>query len=394
MLEESEFSTLAQSVHPSATLAVSKKAKAMTAAGEDVINLGIGEPDFKTPEPIAQAAIAAIETGKTSFYTPVSGTLSLRQGIVDLAKKLTGQELSVNQVVVTTGAKMALYAMVQALVNPGDFVVSAKPYWVSYAEQVNMAGADFIAVGDEKQGKLRVADLDALDRKPKLIMVNNPTNPSGILYSKEEILGLLNWAEEQDVFIMIDEIYGRLVYNGATFTSAMKLKTLSGSKVIVVDGVSKSYSMTGWRIGWALADESVIANMSKLLGHMTSGPTAAAQAAAEAAVTESQEVVEGMRKTFEERLNATYALIEKIDGLNLAAKPEGAFYFFIKVDQDVLDRMNLSSTLEFADKLLEAEKVALPAGEGFGMPGYLRLSYAQDQATLNEALKRIERFIK
>nr|MCH9869407.1 aminotransferase class I/II-fold pyridoxal phosphate-dependent enzyme [Serratia marcescens] len=284
MLSDSEFSKRSQAVLPSATLAVSKKAKELKAAGEAVINLGMGEPDFETPEPIAEAAIKAIRSGKTSFYTPVGGTWGLRTGITQLTKELTGQSLNVNQVTVATGAKMALYALNQILINPGDLVVSAKPYWVSYAEQVHLAEGEFQAIGDAQTGKLTVEALEELDRVPKLIILNNPTNPSGILYSREELLALLEWTEKHAVFLIVDEIYGRLVYNGATFTSVLSLKALTNSKVIVVDGVSKSYSMTGWRIGWALADETIIRQLNKVLGHMTSGPTAAAQAAAEAAV--------------------------------------------------------------------------------------------------------------
>lgn len=394
MLSDSEFSKRSQAVLPSATLAVSKKAKELKAAGEAVINLGMGEPDFETPEPIAEAAIKAIRSGKTSFYTPVGGTLGLRTGITQLTKELTGQSLNVNQVTVATGAKMALYALNQILINPGDLVVSAKPYWVSYAEQVHLAEGEFQAIGDAQTGKLTVEALEELDRVPKLIILNNPTNPSGILYSREELLALLEWTEKHAVFLIVDEIYGRLVYNGATFTSVLSLKALTNSKVIVVDGVSKSYSMTGWRIGWALADETIIRKLNKVLGHMTSGPTAAAQAAAEAAVTGDQGVVEAIRLTFQERLNWTYDQLEAIDALTLAAKPEGAFYFFIKIDQPVLDRLGLNSSAAFAEKLLEVEKVALPAGEGFGMPGYLRLSYAQDQASIDEAIARIKRFIQ
>lgn len=394
MLSDSEFSKRSQAVLPSATLAVSKKAKELKTAGEAVINLGMGEPDFETPEPIAEAAIKAIRSGKTSFYTPVGGTLGLRTGITQLTKELTGQSLNVNQVTVATGAKMALYALNQILINPGDLVVSAKPYWVSYAEQVHLAEGEFQAIGDAQTGKLTVEALEELDRVPKLIILNNPTNPSGILYSREELLALLEWTEKHAVFLIVDEIYGRLVYNGATFTSVLSLKTLTNSKVIVVDGVSKSYSMTGWRIGWALADETIVRQLNKVLGHMTSGPTAAAQAAAEAAVTGNQGVVEAIRLTFQERLNWTYDQLEAIDGLTLAAKPEGAFYFFIKIDQPVLDRLGLNSSAAFAEKLLEVEKVALPAGEGFGMSGYLRLSYAQDQASIDEAIARIKRFIQ
>lgn len=394
MLAEEEFTKRSQKVQPSATLAVSKKAKEMAAAGEDVINLGTGEPDFTTPKNIAQAAIKAIETGKTSFYTPVGGVLELRQGIADLTKKLTGQEIKANQVRVTTGAKMALYALVQILVNPGDLVVSAKPYWVSYAEQVNLADGKFLALSDDTTaGKLTVGALNQLQKTPKLIILNNPTNPSGILYTKDEVQAILDWAEEHGSFLIVDEIYGRLVYNNAVFTSALSLREIANSKLIVVDGVSKSYSMTGWRLGWAIADETVIKNMNKVLGHMTSNPSAVSQAAALEAVTGDQGAVEELRLAFEGRLNETFARIEQIDGIQLAEKPEGAFYFFIRIEDWLLEKMGLSNSAAFAEKLLEDEKVAVPAGEGFGMPGYLRMSYAKDQASLNEALLRIEHFI-
>ncbi|MCO0831611.1 pyridoxal phosphate-dependent aminotransferase [Fructobacillus sp. W13] len=394
MLAEEEFTKRSQKVQPSATLAVSKKAKEMAAAGEDVINLGTGEPDFTTPKNIAQAAIKAIETGKTSFYTPVGGVLELRQGIADLTKKLTGQEIKANQVTVTTGAKMALYALVQILVNPGDLVVSAKPYWVSYAEQVNLADGKFLALSDDTTaGKLTVGALNQLQKTPKLIILNNPTNPSGILYTKDEVQAILDWAEEHGSFLIVDEIYGRLVYNNAVFTSALSLREIANSKLIVVDGVSKSYSMTGWRLGWAIADETVIKNMNKVLGHMTSNPSAVSQAAALEAVTGDQGAVEELRLAFEGRLNETFARIEQIDGIQLAEKPEGAFYFFIRIEDWLLEKMGLSNSAAFAEKLLEDEKVAVPAGEGFGMPGYLRMSYAKDQASLNEALLRIEHFI-
>ncbi|MBS9339090.1 pyridoxal phosphate-dependent aminotransferase [Fructobacillus sp. M2-14] len=394
MLAEEEFTERSQKVQPSATLAVSKKAKEMASAGYDVINLGTGEPDFVTPKNIAQAAISAIESGKTSFYTPVGGTPELRSGIANLAKKLTGQAITANQVTVTSGAKMALYALVQILVNPGDLVVSAKPYWVSYAEQVNLAGGLFEAFSDDSSaGKLTVGALNQLKQTPKLIILNNPTNPSGILYTKDEVQALLDWALEHGSFIIVDEIYGRLVYNNAVFTSALSLKAIAGSRIIVVDGVSKSYSMTGWRMGWAIADETVIQNMNKVLGHMTSNPSAVSQAAALEAVSGDQSVVEEMRRKFEGRLNSTFERIEKIDGIKLAEKPEGAFYFFIQIEDWLLQKMKLDSSAAFAEKLLDDEYVALPAGEGFGMPGYLRLSYAKDQASLDKALDRIEHFI-
>ncbi|GAP02650.1 aminotransferase [Fructobacillus pseudoficulneus] len=394
MLEASDFSKRALAVHPSATLAASKKAKQMAADGIDVINLGVGEPDFATPDAIAAGAKAAIEAGKTSFYTPVGGILPLRQAIVDRTKELTGQVISPNQVTVTTGAKMALYALMQSILNPGDQVVMAEPYWVSYAEQVRLAEGKLVTVRPAAADmKLTVADLDQVDGPVKLVVFNNPTNPTGQVYSKAEVQSILDWAKEHDSFIIADEIYGQLVYNGAEFTSAMSLQQVADSKLIIVDGVSKSYSMTGWRLGWVIADEQVIAQMNKLLGHMTSNPAAVSQYAALTALTGSQDPVEQMRQKFEERLNATYANLQAIPGLSVPVKPEGAFYLFFKVDDEVLQRLGLANTVEFATALLEDAHVSIPAGEGFGMPGYLRLSYAKNQAELDEALKRIQSFV-
>ncbi|CAK1226835.1 pyridoxal phosphate-dependent aminotransferase [Fructobacillus tropaeoli] len=395
MLQASDFSKRAQAVQPSATLAVSKKAKQMAAEGIDVINLGVGEPDFTTPKAISEAAIEAIEGGQTSFYTPVGGILPLREAIAEQTTKKTGQVLSADQVTVTSGAKLSLYTIMQVLLNPGDQVVMPEPYWVSYVEQVRLAGGVATTVKPKTAAmKLTPADLDEVAGPVKLIILNNPSNPTGQVYSRAEVQALLDWADAHDSFLLSDEIYGQLVYNGQTFTSALSLKEIKDSRLIIVDGVSKSYSMTGWRLGWTIADEKIIAEMNKLLGHMTSNPAAVSQYAALAALTVDQQMVEDMRTTFESRLNATYDKLTAIPGLSVAQKPEGAFYLFFKVDQDLLDKMGLKSTIDFATALLEQAHVAIPAGEGFGMPGYLRLSYAKDQATINEALDRILAFVQ
>ncbi|CAK1225396.1 Aspartate/methionine/tyrosine aminotransferase (AspB) [Fructobacillus tropaeoli] len=395
MLQASDFSKRAQAVQPSATLAVSKKAKQMAAEGIDVINLGVGEPDFTTPTAISEAAIEAIEGGQTSFYTPVGGILPLREAIAEQTTKKTGQVLSSNQVTVTSGAKLSLYTIMQVLLNPGDQVVMPEPYWVSYVEQVRLAGGVATTVKPKTAAmKLTPADLDEVAGPVKLIILNNPSNPTGQVYSRDEVQALLDWADAHDSFLLSDEIYGQLVYNGQTFTSALSLKEIKDSRLIIVDGVSKSYSMTGWRLGWTIADEKIISEMNKLLGHMTSNPAAVSQYAALAALTVDQQMVEDMRTTFESRLNATYDKLTAIPGLSVAQKPEGAFYLFFKVDQDLLDKLGLKSTIDFATALLEQAHVAIPAGEGFGMPGYLRLSYAKDQETINEALDRILAFVQ
>ena len=389
------ISERAKTVEAAATLAMSKLAKDMQANGIDVINLGVGESNFQTPKHIAQAAIQAIQAEQTSFYTPTSGIKALKQAIVDQVKQRFDADIALNNVTVTTGAKLSLYALMQVLVNPGDIVVAAAPLWVSYVEQIKLAGGilhQVEPVNDEL--KLTVADLDTLSQSVKLIILNSPTNPTGQVYTRDEITAILDWANQHDVYIILDEIYGQLIYNGAVFTSGLQLQALENSRMVIVDGVSKAYAMTGWRIGWTLASSEIITAMNKLLDHMTSNPTAVAQYAAIAALTGDQSSVEEMRLAFENRLNVTYDLLNAVPGLKVAIKPQGAFYLFPKVSPDVLVAAGLTSTSELSMKILKEAHVAMPSGEGFGMPGYLRMGYAKDQAVLNEAVRRLTIFFE
>lgn len=389
------ISERAQAVQPAATLAMSRLAKEMQADGIDVINLGVGESDFQTPEHIAQAAIAAIQAHQTSFYTPTSGLNALKQAIVDQMAQRYDAALGLNNVTVTTGAKLSLYALMQVLLNPDDVVVAAAPLWVSYVEQIKLAGGQLqTIVPDNAALKLTVDDLAALTAPVKVIIVNSPTNPTGQVYSREELQAILDWAAAHDTYVILDEIYGQLVYNGATFTSGLQLQVLENSRMIIVDGVSKAYAMTGWRIGWTLASSEIIAAMNKLLDHMTSNPTAVAQYAAIAALTGEQTSVEIMRQAFEKRLNATFEALNTVPGLQVAVKPEGAFYLFPKVDPKVLTAAGVANTSELSMKLLQEARVALPSGEGFGMAGYLRMGYAKDQVVLDEAIRRLTDFFQ
>ena len=389
------ISERAQAVEAAATLAMSRLAKAMQADGIDVINLGVGESDFQTPEHIAQAAIAAIEAHQTSFYTPTSGLDALKQAIVDHVQQRYDATIARNNVTVTTGAKLSLYALMQVLLNPGDVVVAAAPLWVSYVEQIKLAGGQLqTIVPDNAALKLTVADLAALTTPVKAIIVNSPTNPTGQVYTRDELQAILDWVNEHDTYVILDEIYGQLVYNGATFTSGLQLQPLENSRMIIVDGVSKAYAMTGWRIGWTLASSEVIVAMNKLLDHMTSNPTAVAQYAAIAALTGDQSSVEVMRQAFEKRLNATFDALNNVPGLEVAVKPEGAFYLFPKVEPQVLTAAGVADTSELSMKILKEARVAMPSGEGFGMPGYLRMGYAKDQAVLDEAVRRLTEFFQ
>lgn len=390
--------TLAQrttQIAPSPTLAMAKKAKEMQAAGIDVINLGVGEPDFTTPNYIVDGAKAAMDAGQTSFYTPTAGLPALRQAIAADTFKRTDQQITAGQVVVTAGAKLALYALMQVLVDPNDIVVTPAPYWVSYSEQVKLAGGRLAAIVPAAPDlKITPAELGAFDGKIKVLILNSPNNPTGAVYSRAELSALLDWADANDVYVILDEIYGQLVYNDAEFTSGLALRQLTDSKLIIIDGVSKAYAMTGWRIGWALADTTIINAMSNLLDHMTSNPSAVAQYAALTALTTDSDALGEMRLAFEERLNATFAGLQKVPHLTLTHKPQGAFYLFPKVDDAALAAHGVTSTDELALKILTEAHVALPAGEGFGMPGYLRLGYAKDQATLDEALRRLTVFFE
>ncbi|GMA70581.1 aminotransferase [Leuconostoc litchii] len=389
------LSNRVNAITASPTLAMNALAKQMQAAGIDVINLGVGEPDFQTPDNISRAAIAAVKAQKTSFYTPASGLLALKEAIVERVARQYNANIMTENVSVTTGAKLSLYVLMQVLLNPGDVVVTAAPEWVSYVEQIKLAGGRLIEVhSDNPAMKLTISELKKIKDDVKLIIVNSPTNPTGQVYTKSEIEDILNWANEHDTFVILDEIYGQLVYNGAQFTSGLQLQEPENSHMIIVDGVSKSYSMTGWRIGWTIASSAIISAMNKLLGHMTSNPTVAAQYAAIEALSGEQDTVEYMRKAFEQRLNTTFEALNDIDGLQVDVKPQGAFYLFPKIDENTIKRVGVKNTVELSTKILEEAHVALPAGEGFGMPNYLRLSYAKDQATLDEAIKRLKMFFK
>lgn len=378
---------------PSPTLAMNKKAKEMQAEGIDIINLGVGEPDFQTPDEIAEGAIQAIQAQKTSFYTATSGITELKSAIVSTVKTRYNATISPQNVTVTTGGKLSLYALMQTLLDPGDSVVTAAPYWVSYQEQVKLAGGFLEAIQPANPAlKLTVADLEALTHPVKVIIINTPTNPTGQVYTRNEIIALLDWANQHDTYIILDEIYGQLVYNDTVFVSGLQIQPVDDSRMIIVDGVSKAYAMTGWRIGWTIADAKIITAMNKLLDHLTSNPTAVAQYAALAALRSNPDNIEKMRLAFEQRLNKTYTALNAVKGLSVALKPQGAFYLFPKVDKNVMVNVGVNSTEELSLKLLNEAHVALPAGEGFGMPGYLRISYAKSQDTLDQAISRLATF--
>ncbi|CAK1222939.1 Aspartate/methionine/tyrosine aminotransferase (AspB) [Fructobacillus tropaeoli] len=377
----------------SPTLAMGKTAKEMIAAGEDVVNLSQGEPDFQTPDNISEAAIQAINSHQTDFYTATSGLSELKTAIANRVKEDYDVTVAADQIAVTTGAKLALFTLMQVLINPGDSVVTPAPFWVSYSEQVKLAGGSMQVVQTEDSDfKITIEQLEQLEQRPKLLILNTPNNPSGAVYTADELQAIVDWTKEHDIYLLVDEIYGKLVYGQTQFHSVLELADLKNTQVIVINGVSKAYAMTGWRIGWALADSEIIQAMNKILGHLTSNPTVAAQYAAIEALNGPQDSVAKMKTTFENRLNYMHTAMLNISNISIPFKPEGSFYIFFKVNPDFMKEHGYQNTNEVSMALLKEQLVAVPSGEGFGMPGYLRLSYAKSEQDLTKAIQRFKSF--
>lgn len=379
----------------SVTLAAAARAKALKAEGRDILSLTLGEPDFPTPKNIQQAAMVAIEDGRASFYTVTSGLPDLKAAVVDYFAKYYGYEIQPNQVIVATGAKFSLYTFFMSVIDPGDEVIIPTPYWVSYADQILMAEGKpvFAQATEENNFKVTVAQLEAArTEKTKVLVLNSPSNPTGMIYTAEELLAIGNWAVEHDILILADDIYGRLVYNGNKFTPISSLSEEIRKQTVVINGVSKSYSMTGWRIGYAVGEPEIISAMSKVAGQTTSNPTAVAQYAAIEALTGDQDTVENMRLAFEERLNTIYPLLAQVPGFEVV-KPQGAFYLFPNVKK-AMEMKGYTDVTAFTTAILEEVGVALVTGDGFGAPENVRLSYATDMDTLKEAVQRLKDFME
>lgn len=389
------LSNLVNQLEESVTLAASARAKTLKAQGRDILMLTLGEPDFKTPENIAAAATAAIASGKTSFYTQAGGLPELKSAVSSYFESFYGYGLAPNEVVVTVGAKFALYAFFASVLNQDDEVIIPTPYWVSYADQVKMVGGrPVFAVGtQETDFKVTVAQLDVLKTdKTRVLLLNSPSNPTGMIYTAAELTEIGNWAVAHDVLILADDIYGRLVYNGNNFTPISTLSDAIKAQTIIINGVSKTYAMTGWRIGFAVGNPEIIGAMSKIASQTTSNPSAVAQYAAIEALTGDQSTVETMRLAFEERLNTILPLINEVPGFE-AIKPQGAFYLFPKVAK-AMEMKGFSDITAFCDDILEETGVAVVTGAGFGAPENLRLSYATDIETLLAAVKRLKAYME
>lgn len=378
---------------PSSTLAITAKAKALRAEGHDVIGLGAGEPDFNTPEHILEAAWKAMQEGHTK-YTPSAGILSLRQAIQRKLREDNQLTYELDQIVVCCGAKHALYNIFQVLINKGDEVIIPTPYWVSYPEQVKLAEGVpvFVEGREENQFKITPEQLEAaITPRTKAVIINSPSNPTGVVYSRSELAALAEICLKHKLFIISDEIYEKLIYGETEHVSIASLSQELYEQTFVVNGVSKPYSMTGWRIGYVAGPQPYMKAIADLSSHSTSNPTSIAQYAALAALEGPQEPLEEMKKAFKERRDRVYALLVQLPGVS-CVMPQGAFYLFPNVSQ-VLKESAYQSVDQWAEALLEQEKVALVPGSGFGAPDNVRISYATSLSALEEAIARIKRFI-
>ena len=380
---------------PSGTLAMTQKARELKASGKDIISLSIGEPDFNTPEKITKAAIESLLKHETDHYTPTLGLDTLKQAISDFHLRKDGVKVDKQQVAVFAGAKFALYSTFQTLIDPGDEVLVPVPYWVSYAEQITLAQGVpvFVKTSEKNAFKLTVDLLEkALTDKTKLLILNSPSNPTGLTYSKEELYEISQWALNHQVFVIADEIYYELVHDVPSISVASLSEEIQNN-TLVINGLSKSVAMTGWRLGYAFGPIEVIRALNDLTSHTTSNPAAVVQYAAIRAFQEDlQEDKEAMRHQFQKRIELFHALIQEIPGMS-CVKPGGAFYLFVNI-QEAMKIVGVETSDAFALKLLEEVGVATVSGENFGCTGYLRLSCASSEEELKNAAQRINQFVR
>ena len=392
-----EISRIASTVQASTTLKVDALYKQMKADGKDVVGFGAGEPDFDTPDNIKQAAYKAIMDGQTK-YTPSNGIPALRQAIADRLLADCGISYTAKQIVVASGAKHSIFVALQSLLNPGDEVILPAPYWVTYAEAIRMAGAIPVIISASEPNNFKITKEQlaaAMTDKTKLFIINNPSNPTGMLYSADELRLLVDICVENDLYIISDEIYYQLVYDGKKFTSVAALRDDIKERIIIVNGVSKSYAMTGWRIGYSASNEHLAEVMGNYLSHSTSSPSTISQIAAVEAFRGSQDSVFAMRDVFEQRRNYIVARINSINGVS-CRKPDGAFYIMLNIEKLIGRRLGgriINNSDDFSIAFLESGHVAVVSCSGFGCENFIRLTYAVSMETIESGMDRLERFI-
>lgn len=382
-----------QTLTPSTTLAITAKANELKAQGIDIIGLGAGEPDYNTPENILEAAYQSMKEGKTK-YTPAGGLPALKEAIINKLERDQHLSYKPNEIMVGIGAKHVLYTLFQVLLNEGDEVIIPIPYWVSYPEQVKLAQGVpvYIEATASQQYKISAVQLkEAITDRTKAVIINSPSNPTGMIYSKQELEELAEVCREAGILIVSDEIYEKLIYGDVTHTSIAELSEDAKNRTIIINGVSKSHSMTGWRIGYAAGDAGLIKAMTDLASHSTSNPTTTSQYAAIEAYNGTQETVEEMRQAFESRLEAIFPKVEAIPGFSVI-RPQGAFYLLPDVSE-AARKTGFDSVDDFATALLTEANVAVIPGSGFGASSTIRLSYATSLEALTEAVERIHKFV-
>ena len=393
-----ELSKIAQAIQPSSTLAIDSMFKQMKADGLDVVGFGAGEPDFPTPDHIKEAGIEAIRNNETK-YTPSTGTVELRKAICQRLKEDCGVDYEPAQIAASNGAKTCVYAALRALVNPGDEVILPAPYWVSYIELIRMVGGTPVVVDttEEEHFKITPEKLSAaITPDTKCMILNNPSNPTGMMYSRSELEAIAKVCVEKDIYVISDEIYYCLAYDGREFTSLAAISPEIKERTLLVNGVSKAYAMTGWRLGYVAAPAPIAKVIGNYLGHCTGNPCTISQKASAVALSSSQELVGKMKEAFEERRNYMVERMNRIEGVS-CIKPEGAFYVMMNISQLIGKELFghvIQDADDFGNLFLKYGKVAVVPGTGFGAPNFVRWSYATSMDTIKAGLDRLEKFLK
>ncbi|GAA4671690.1 pyridoxal phosphate-dependent aminotransferase [Streptomyces chumphonensis] len=385
-------------ISESATLAVDAKAKALKAAGRPVIGFGAGEPDFPTPDYIVEAAVEACRNPRFHRYTPAGGLPELKAAIADKTLRDSGYRVEAANVLVTNGGKQAIYEAFAAMLDPGDEVIVPAPYWTTYPESIKLAGGVAVpVVADETTGyRVSVEQLEAArTERTKVLLFVSPSNPTGAVYTREQVEAVGRWAAEHGLWVMTDEIYEHLVYGDAEFSSLPVVVPELADRCVIVNGVAKTYAMTGWRVGWVIGPKDIVKAATNLQSHATSNVSNVAQAAALAAVSGDLTAVEKMKEAFDRRRRTIVRMLNEIDGV-VCPEPEGAFYAYPSV-KGLLGKeirgKRPADTVELAALILEEAEVAVVPGEAFGTPGYLRLSYALGDEDLVEGVSRIQKLL-
>ena len=393
-----DISDRVQAIAESATLAVDAKAKALKAAGRPVIGFGAGEPDFPTPAHIVEAAQKAATEVSNHRYSPTPGLAPLREAIAKSATRDDGYEITSDQVVVTNGGKQAIFNTMATLINPGDEVLLQAPYWVTYPEVVQIFGGKPVVINSDETTnyKINVAQLEkAYTSKTKLLIFSSPSNPTGTVYTPEEVKAIGQWAVSKNIWVMTDEIYLHLIYSGSQFSSMPGLVPELRDKCVIVNGVAKTYAMTGWRVGWTIGPKEFTKASINLQSHMTSNVNNIAQQATIAALNGSQDVLKPMLEAFSKRRETIVKMLNEIKGV-VCPEPGGAFYVYPSVKGLLGKTVNgktINSSLDLANIALEEVDVALVPGEAFGTPGYVRMSYALSDKDLVEGVTRLQKLL-